>query len=1020
MDWYKKSIDEVLREQNTSSGGLTDFNASHRIEKYGENKLPEGKKKSLASKIWEQISDFLIIVLIIAAAVSAILGEYLDSGVILAIVVLNATLGIIQEGKAEKALESLKKMTAPTAKVIRDGQAKEVPAASLVPGDIVVLETGDIVPADMRLIESSNLKVDESSLTGESVPADKNANDIPPENSGIGDRTNMCSMGSVISYGRGKGCVVATGLKTQIGQIAGKLATIKEGDTPLQKNLSKLGKLLSIVCLAVCAVVFILGFLRQGADGGNIMNMFMISVSLAVAAIPEGLPAVVTIVLALGMKRMVSRNAIVKRLLAVETLGSVSVICSDKTGTLTQNEMTVRFVWSGGRMFKVTGTGYEPEGEFTDLQDKPVDVSRFRSLAMTLTGGALCNDAELVYGSDGVSITGDPTEGAIITAAAKAGLSKNDLNDIFPRFTELPFDSERKMMTTFHKGSLYPISYTKGAPDIVISRCAHIDLDGQILPFTDELRQRAIELNSMMASQALRVLAVAYREHKQVPSDSSSYAIENDMILLGLIAMSDPPRPEAAEAVKKCRTAGIRPVMITGDHKDTAIAVAEELDLMRGGDGVLTGADVSRLSDEELRRAVKTTAVYARVSPEDKVRIVSALKANGEITAMTGDGVNDAMALKHADIGVSMGITGTDVAKSTADMVLTDDNFASIVSAVEEGRIIYANIRKFVSFLLSCNIGEILIVFFAILFNLPIPLTAIQLLWLNLVTDSFPALALGNERAERDIMRSPPRSKNSQIIDLRMAISICFQAVVLAATVLCGYVFARNNGAQRGLTGDALVSYSQTIAFALLICCELLRSFSCRSERTPLLRMGIATNMKLVYSVLGAFVLLLCSIYIPFLRPLFKTVPLSLGDWLIIIVGCFIPLVMGELYKAYVVPILERNIKSLSEPLMKPSEVPARSSKKGIMSMFGGKDPTQFDDIESAPANAEIPKEEISVPDSLAEKISDEETIMDIPETELDQVIFEEASSEEVSSEETADKHEDSELYDPEDDDVEF
>ncbi len=985
MDWYKKSADQVLKEQNSDINvGLTEFNASHRLEKYGENKLPDKAKKSMLTKIWEQVSDFLIIVLLIAAVVSAIVGEYLDAGVILAIVVLNAALGIIQEGKAEKALESLQKMAAPNARVLRDGRVQMVPTAKLVPGDIVVLEAGDIIAADMRLVESANLKVDESSLTGESVPAEKDADDIINGDAGIGDRSNMCYMGCIVSYGRGKGCVVETGLNTEIGRIAGKLQDIEEDETPLQQSLAKMGKLLGMICLAVCALVFILGLIRQGVEGGNIMNMFMISVSLAVAAIPEGLPAVVTIVLAMGMKRMVTRNAIVKRLLAVETLGSVSVICSDKTGTLTQNEMTVQFAWAGGHAYNVSGTGYAPDGEFTDINGKTVDVSKNRSLAMMLTGGVLCNDATVSSNPNGGwSITGDPTEAALITAASKAGLSKSDLNDIFARFTELPFDSDRKMMTTFHKGRVHPISYTKGAPDVVISRCKYIDIDGTVHPMTDEMRKKAMELNSYMAKQALRVLAVAYREYTELPADSSSETIENNMVLLGLVGMCDPARPEAAAAIKVCRTAGIRPVMITGDYKDTAVAIAQDLDLMREGDGVLTGAQVTAMSDEELREAVKNTAVYARVSPDDKVRIVTALRDNGEVTAMTGDGVNDAMALKRADIGVSMGITGTDVAKNTADMVLTDDNFASIVSAVEEGRTIYANIRKFVNFLLSCNIGEILIVFFAILFGLPMPFTAIQLLWLNLVTDSFPALALGSERGERDVMKHKPRTKDAQIIDKRMMFGIGVQSVVLAITVLGGYMFARHIGSGRGYNADELTMYSQTIAFAMLICCELLRSFACRSERTPLLKLGIATNKNLVYSVLGAFALLLCSLYIPFLRPLFKTVALGFGDWLIILVGCFIPLLAGELYKMFAVPALEKsNILSVSTAHHRVHETEPKHKKRGIMSMLGGKDPTQFDDDEYE-GKAFRPKIGDDIPDMPASLEELGEADLDIAEDEL-------------------------------------
>ncbi len=960
MEWYNKSIEDSLREQNVDPKvGLTEANVNHRREKYGENVLPEKKAKTLLQKIWEQISDFMIIILMVAALVSILVNEWVDALVILAIIALNATMGIVQEGKAEKALESLQKMAAPASRVLRDGKIELVPTAKLVPGDIILLEAGDIIGADMRLIESAALKIDESSLTGESVPSEKHADTVLDGNVGIGDRTNMCFSGSVVSYGRGKGVVVKTGIETEIGNIASKIAEIEDDLTPLQKNLDKLGKMLGVICLGVCALVFVVGLIRQGASTGNILDMFMISVSLAVAAIPEGLPAVVTIVLALGMKRMVQRNAIVKRLLAVETLGCVNVICSDKTGTLTQNEMTVSAVWAGGKISGVSGKGYAPDGQITDIDGNVEDLTVRSDLRAAVMGLALCNDATVAPNERGIyTIVGDPTEAALITLAGKAGLTKEKLNEVFPRIAELPFDSDRKMMTTFHKTSGGLLSYTKGAPDIILSRCTHINIHGQIVELNDRMREAVLNVNHAFADQALRVLAIAYRSYTTLPGSVDSETIENNMILAGLVGMIDPSRPEARDAIRTCRSAGIRPVMITGDHKDTAVAIAKDLTLMSDDDGVLTGAEIEAMSDEELREVVGHTAVYARVSPEHKVRIVAALRANDAIAAMTGDGVNDAPALKESDIGVSMGITGTDVAKGTADMVLTDDNFASIVAAVEEGRIIYSNIRKFVYFLLSCNIGEILIVFLAILFNLPTPLTAIQLLWLNLVTDSFPALALGTEKGEKDIMDRKPRAADEPIVDKTMAIGIGIQSVMLTVSVLGAYLLATNVLAPMyKLPADGVLSYARTMAFAMLISCELLRSFSCRSEHASLLSLGITTNKTLVYSVCGAFLLLLSTLYLPFMRPLFDTVALSITDWGIILVGSILPLLGGEVYKKYILPKLDSTVPAPVAPVIE------HRKHTSILDKVAAGDPTLDDedyDIPPMPANPQVEFEEIA------------------------------------------------------------
>ncbi len=996
MEWYNKSIEESLLDQNVEADvGLTDTTISRRRELFGENILPKKKPKTLLEKIWEQISDFMIIVLILAAAVSLFVGEYIDALVIVAIIALNATMGIVQEGKAEKALESLQKMSAPTSRVLRNGKIESVATTDLVPGDIVILEAGDIIGADMRLIESATLKVDESSLTGESVPSEKHASAVLDGNIGIGDRKNMCFSGSVVAYGRGKGVVVATGVHTEIGHIATRISEIDDDLTPLQKNLDKLGKMLGFICLGVCALVFVVGIIRQGIGGSNLLDMFMISVSLAVAAIPEGLPAVVTIVLAMGMKRMVNRNAIVKRLLAVETLGCVNVICSDKTGTLTQNEMTVSAVWAGGKISGVSGTGYTPIGDITDIDGNVEDLTARSDLRAAICGLALCNDASISPNDvGGYSIVGDPTEAALITLAGKAGLTKAKLNDIFPRVAELPFDSDRKMMTTFHKTTSGLMSYTKGAPDIVLSRCTHVNICGEVTELNDSIRDSILEVNHSFADQALRVLAIAYRSYPTLPPDVEPETIEAEMTFAGLVGMIDPARPEARDAIRTCRSAGIRPVMITGDHKDTAVAIARQLTLMNDGDGVLTGAQLEEMSDEELREAVKHTAVYARVSPEHKVRIVAALRANSDIAAMTGDGVNDAPALKESDIGVSMGITGTDVAKGTADMVLTDDNFASIVSAVEEGRIIYANIRKFVYFLLSCNIGEILIVFIAILFNLPTPLTAIQLLWLNLVTDSFPALALGTEKGERDVMQRKPRSAHEPIVDRLMTYGIAVQSLMLTVSVLGIYLLSINVLAPAyGLTASGIVPYARSMSFAMLISCELLRSFSCRSERASLLDMGIATNKTLLYSVAGAFVLLLATLYLPFMRPLFDTVPLSFGDWILIILGAFLPLLAGEIYKKFILPMFTpdgKYIPKAERPVIPKAEKKRRSFAEKVV----GDDPTLEDEPDEADEEKTTKADESADLEEYVEPTGFEE----ITEEEIEETLVEENVSDEETS----------------------
>lgn len=891
MDWYQMTPEEAVGKlEGDSRKGLSQEEAERRLSEHGANELKEEEKKPLAKKLAEQFLDPMIIILLIAAVISGVVGEAVDSVIILIIVIVNALLSIFQEGKAEEAIAALKKMSSPTVKVIRDGASKEINSADVVPGDLVVLETGDIVPADLRLLESSNLKIDESSLTGESVAVEKHAEEELTEEVGIGDRLNVAYSASIVTYGRGKGIVTSTGEDTEIGKIATSLSTMEDEQTPLQKKLAGLSKTLGILVVVVCAVVFLVGKFY----GHETLSMFMTSVSLAVAAIPEGLPAIVTIVLSMGMGNMAKRNAIVKRLLAVETLGTTTYICSDKTGTLTQNEMTVTHVYVDGKVLEVSGSGYAPKGEVS-LDGKAVTFDDVHGLKTLSTIATLANDADLTEENGTYGILGDPTEGALITFSGKQGIDEKKLEEEFPRVEEIPFDSERKMMSTFHKNYFENkvSSFTKGAPDVVLSRCKYFLKDGEVVELTEKDREEISEQNNSFAKNALRVLAYAYRNYDNIPSEISSETIEKDMVFVGLTGMIDPARPEVKEAIKECRSAGIVPVMITGDYLLTAKAIAQELGILEEGDHAMMGEELNGKSPEEIREIVKTTRVFARVSPQNKVQIVTALRENGEITAMTGDGVNDAPAIKKADIGIAMGITGTDVAKNTADVILTDDNFATIVNAVEEGRIIYANIKKFVTFLLSCNIGEVLVVFLSILLNLPTPFLPIQLLWLNLVTDSFPALALGVEKGEEETMLEPPRDPKEPILDRKVTITLIIQSLAITAATLGVYYYAL---ATHGATGDGLV-YSRTMAFSTLVFSELFRSFSSRSIDDTLFKMGFFTNKRLNQAVLLSLALVLVVLYVPALEALFHMTDLGFTDWVIVLISALIPLVIGEIQK---------------------------------------------------------------------------------------------------------------------------
>jgi len=826
QEWHALKAEEVLKHLKVRDQGLSSEDAKKRLEQYGPNQLKEAPRPSFLQTLWEQLNNFVVILLIIASVISALLGDYVEAAAIMAIVVLNAVLGIVQERRAEEALAALKKLAAPDAQVMRDGHRSSIPAYDLVPGDLVFLEAGNFIPADIRLLEAINLRVEEASLTGESLPVQKNAASVLEKNVPLGDRKNTAFMGTVVSYGRGRGVVTSTGMHTQLGLIATMLQSVETEETPLQRRLDQLGKSLSVAALFLVAIVFIVALINQtninqlftGPSAyfreyaAEITEVFIIAISLAIAAVPEGLPAVVTISLALGMREMIKRHALIRKLSSVETLGSATVICSDKTGTLTQNEMTVTRLWADGQFISLTGTGYVPQGDFL-VEGKPVDISDYPGALTALWLGVLNNDAEIE--TTGASadqqtyrIVGDPTEGSLLVAAAKAGALHIEIDKAYPRENEVPFDSERKRMITIHhvsepnpedpspfqnnKMKDWDVIAVKGAPDVVLDLCSRYQtMNDESKPLNEAGRKRILDANDLMTKDALRVLGLAYRVERDVPDNPEEIKaehLEKDLVFVGLVGMIDPARTEVKPALEHARHAGIRTVMITGDYPNTARAIAETISLLRPGKKVMTGAELDALSDEELKRVIEDTDVFARVSPEHKMRIVDALQANDEIVAMTGDGVNDAPAIKRADIGVAMGITGTDVAKETADMVLTDDNYASIVSAVEQGRIIYSNIRKFVFFLLSSNVAEIMIIFLAILAGLPAPLTAIQLLWLNLVTDGAPALALAMEKGDPDIMDRKPRARSEPIINRSMGIGITIQTFAQTGAVLTAFV----------------------------------------------------------------------------------------------------------------------------------------------------------------------------------------------------------------------------------------
>jgi len=817
---------------------------------------------------------------------------------------------VVQESRAEEALAALKKMASPDANVLREGHRQAIPAREVVPGDIVFLEAGNYVPADVRLLETVNLRIEEAALTGESVAVTKNAQLELEDDAALGDRKTMAYTGTVVSYGRGVGVVTNTGMSTEIGQIATMLQAVEEGDTPLQKRLDSFGRTLGWVSLVISGLIFVQGMF----SGTPALDMFIIAVSLAIAAVPEGLPAVVTITLALGMQEMIARNALVRKLSSVETLGSATIICSDKTGTLTQNEMTVTNIAVDGEFLDITGTGYGLEGEFK-RDDVIVNLAGdYPGIRTALWIGALNNDAilETDYDEQGkktIRMVGDPTEGALLVAAAKGGALPAPLSQAYPRIEEIPFDSERKRMVTVHaikqpeaedvspfldqKQQAWYVVAQKGAPDVVLERCTHYQSrDDVAIPLNDEQRSRILAANDRMTSQALRVLGVAYRVVKDLEYHQNgdlSEEIEEELIFVGLLGMIDPARPEVLPALQTAREAGIRTAMITGDYPNTAKAIAQEIGLLQTGHQVITGKELDELSDEELQEAVKKTDVFARVSPEHKVRIVDAFRSNNEVVAMTGDGVNDAPSIKKADIGIAMGITGTDVAKETADMVLTDDNYASIVSAVEQGRVIYSNIRKFVYFLLSCNIAEIATIFLATMLGWKSPLSAIQLLWLNLITDGAPALALGLEKGDPDLMEQPPRDPEEPILNRFMLTGISIQTVAITAVTLGAYWIGLRY----------YPDMAPTMAFVTLSFSELVRAFTARSERVPIMKIGMFKNKVMNWAILSSLVLLMAVVYLPFLQGIFDTVPLGWTQWEIIL-----PLLLGPSIAAEVTKVI--------------------------------------------------------------------------------------------------------------------
>ena len=865
--WFKKTSEEVLKELNSNAlNGLSSTEAKERLETNGENKLSEKKKKTIFQLFFAQINDIMIYILLIAALISGIIGEVSDAIIILIVILVNALIGLIQESKAEKALDALKELSTPKAIVKRDGELKEIPSEEVVVGDIVIIDAGRYIPADLRLLESANLKIEESAFTGESVPSDKNADpilsdgDIP-----VGDQHNMVFMSTLATYGRGTGVVVATGMDTQIGKIAKMLDSEDDDTTPLQKKLASLGKTLGFAAIGISLLMFIISMFQ----GRDFMDMFMTSISLAVAAIPEGLPAIVAIVLALGVQRMIKENAIIRKLPAVETLGSVTIICSDKTGTLTINKMTVK--------------KYFANGELKSLDDADI---KDETTKLLVDGMVLCNDATSTESSK----TGDPTEIALLDVGTKFSIFKEALNKEHKRVNEIPFDSDRKLMTTLNEYNDKYYVFTKGAIDSILKISNKILINGEVKDFTDELKTNILEASNTMSDDALRVLALGYKvlDNEHVEIDT----LEDDLIFVGLMGMIDPPREEVKGSIELSKKAGIRTIMITGDHKNTAVAIAKELGIAENISEAMSGSEIDTYSDEEFTKIVNNYKVFARVSPEHKVKIVKAFKSYNNIVSMTGDGVNDAPSLKAADIGVAMGITGTDVAKGAADMVLTDDNFTTIVSAVEEGRNIFSNIKKSIIFLLSCNLGEVVALFFAILFNWATPLLPIHILWVNLITDSFPALSLGVDPGDHGVMDKKPRDPRESLFAGRMGKLLIVNGVLIGVTTLIAFKLG-----ERLYPGSLM--HAQTMAFVVLSVSQLFYSLAMRNETKSLFQVGVFKNKWLIGSILLGIGLQFTIITVPVLASIFKVYPLTLSDWGLVFVLSLMPFIINEIIKIF-------------------------------------------------------------------------------------------------------------------------
>jgi Ca2+-transporting ATPase len=876
---YQITAEDVLKILKTSKTGLTSEVAGKRLEQYGENKLAFKKRTTALTIFLNQFKSYLIAILIVAAVISALIEFWLDAVVILAIVVMNAVLGFVQEYKAEKAVEALEKLAAPKAVVLRNDRQVTIPSTELVPGDIILLETGDKVPADVRLMEVVNFKVDEAALTGESVPVDK-VLDVIKNKVIVAERKNCAFMNTIVVNGRAKGIVIETGMQTEMGKIAHLIETSAEKATPLQKSLAEVGKKLGIAIVAICAVIFALGMFR----GADILSTFLTAVSLAVAAVPEGLPAVVTITLALGVNRLAKAKSIIRKLPAVETLGSCSFICCDKTGTLTKNEMTVKKVYVDNKILDIGGEGYIPDGKFT-FNGKEFSA-KDEHLLMALKIGALCNNATL-YKDSIWKITGDPTEAALIVLAKKAGMTKEALLKMYPTISEFSFDAIRKRMSTIHKGPHGTWAFVKGAPDLMLKKCTHVFEGGRIHKLTNEKRKELLRINEELASHALRILGLAFKELKD--SKQSIDEVEKNLVFVGLAGMIDPPRPEVRDALKTCENAGIKVSMVTGDHRITATAIGMQLGLIKEGARIIDGDELEKMSDHDLSLICENVAIYARVTPEHKTRIVEALQRKGHIVAMTGDGVNDAPALKDANIGIAMGIIGTDVAKEASAMILEDDNFATIVNAVREGRGIYDNIKKFLRYMLSSNVGEIVAIFSASLIGLPLPLLAAQLLWINLLTDGLPAVALAVDPADPDVMSRKPRGPKEHTIDGKMISTVALVGSVIAAGVL--WLFW--NAVQSGASMDK----ARSIAFTAFVVFEMFNVFNTRSDRDSFVK-GLFSNKWLLAAVAGSIALQLAVLYIPNLSRLFGVAPLGLQDWILLIgVGSTV-IIAEELRKA--------------------------------------------------------------------------------------------------------------------------